>query len=822
MRKLLIYIAILLMGVPCYAAQKTLLDASTAYEAFEWADDNFDELYGASSNNITVDLEDDGGDDTTALDEIAPQNDTNTIFSVTGNKLSIDVSQNWPTADSATTANTANSATSATTATTANNGDSATGFFSAGAIEIAYGGTGQSTAQAAINALTAVSGATDEYVYTKDTATGNAMWKANPGAGAGTVDTTGVVNADEIAVWHDADTLKALTGGEFQTAYAFADYTGTINANEYARWSDANTLEARTTAEMKTDMSLDSVENTAISTWAGTTNVTTLGAISTGSWAATDIPITAGGTGQSTAQAAIDALTQVSGATNEHVLTKDTATGNAIWKAAQGAGSGTVDTYGTPVDNDFAKFTDADTIEGRSYSETRSDLSVADISGTINANEYAQFSDSDTLIARTAAEARSDLSVADISGTINANEYAQFSDADTLIARTAAEVKTDLSLDSVENTAISTWTGSANINTLGTITTGTWNGDDIRHEDGGLEANVAAYSGLVAISGGATSEVDSKSELEAQIADVSDFYEADGDTPTGTHNFGTATLKVENVYANDGSGIILKDDAGTTGLTVLDGAKINIASAVGVGTNPSGAFHIRYGSGGTAAQNYSFLESDDDSGHQLIFDTYSVVASSSATSDGSMIGRVRFDWHSHVSTFVYDNETYPRFEAYVTDNTAATEDTTMRFTNLEAGAVVYPIEMDGSLVGINMTNPSVELDVTGDIEYTGTITDVSDRRLKENIEPILDPLGILELINGVYFNMIGDDRREAGVIAQDVQRSLPEAVKEMDENHLGVSYDMIIPVLVEAVKEQQKQIAALRERVAELEKRNDT
>lgn len=48
----------------------------------------------------------------------------------------------------------------------------------------------------------------------------------------------------------------------------------------------------------------------------------------------TDITIADGGTGQSTAQAAIDALTAVSGATNEHVLTKDTATGNAIFKIA--------------------------------------------------------------------------------------------------------------------------------------------------------------------------------------------------------------------------------------------------------------------------------------------------------------------------------------------------------------------------------------------------------------------------------------------------------------------------------------------------------
>lgn len=50
----------------------------------------------------------------------------------------------------------------------------------------------------------------------------------------------------------------------------------------------------------------------------------------------TDLPIIDGGTGQSTAQLAINALSAVAGGTNEYVLTKDTGTGNAIWKAVPG------------------------------------------------------------------------------------------------------------------------------------------------------------------------------------------------------------------------------------------------------------------------------------------------------------------------------------------------------------------------------------------------------------------------------------------------------------------------------------------------------
>ena len=54
---------------------------------------------------------------------------------------------------------------------------------------------------------------------------------------------------------------------------------------------------------------------------------------------------------------------------------QDNTAGAAVWASIDGAGAGTVDTAGSPVDNDFAKFTDADTIEGRSYSETLGDLS---------------------------------------------------------------------------------------------------------------------------------------------------------------------------------------------------------------------------------------------------------------------------------------------------------------------------------------------------------------------------------------------------------------------------------------------------------------
>jgi hypothetical protein len=86
---------------------------------------------GGGTPNI-LDLADDASNESSDLVEIATSGDTNSIFTEpSADKLLIDVSKNWPTADTATTA---------TTATTANAGDSATSFFSSGTIEHEYGG----------------------------------------------------------------------------------------------------------------------------------------------------------------------------------------------------------------------------------------------------------------------------------------------------------------------------------------------------------------------------------------------------------------------------------------------------------------------------------------------------------------------------------------------------------------------------------------------------------------------------------------------------------------------------------------------------------
>jgi hypothetical protein len=117
----------------------------------------------------------------------------------------------------------------------------------------------------------------------------------------------------------------------------------------------------------------------------------------------------------------------------------------------------------------------------------------------------------------------------------------------------------------------------------------------------------------------------------------------------------------------------------------------------------------------------------------------------------------------------------------------------------------------GGKVGIGTTAPNVELDVIGSIEYTGTITDVSDIRLKENIQPIEGALDKLLTLRGFSFNDIGSEERSLGLSAQEVQKVFPEAVSVVDKKgHLGLDYMQMVPPIIEAIKEQQAQIEELK------------
>ena len=269
----------------------------------------------------------------------------------------------------------------------------------------------------------------------------------------------------------------ALTFGIADTNAVKIDGSGSA-AGEYAKFT-SDGIVGEEVADVKSDLSLNNVENTAISTWAGTTNITTLGTISTGTWQGSAIA---------------DSYISSASAWNakQAALTFGIADTNAVKIDGSGSAAG-----------EYAKFTSSG-IVGEEVADVKSDLSLNNVEntaistwagttnvttlGTISTGTWQGTAIADGYIASAstwnAKQAALTFGIADtnavkIDGSGSAaGEYAKFT-SDGIVGEEVADVKSDLSLNNVENTALSTWAGTTNITTLGTISTGTWQGTAI-------------------------------------------------------------------------------------------------------------------------------------------------------------------------------------------------------------------------------------------------------------------------------------------------------------------------------------------------------
>ena len=118
--------------------------------------------------------------------------------------------------------------------------------------------------------------------------------------------------------------------------------------------------------------------------------------------------------------------------------------------------------------------------------------------------------------------------------------------------------------------------------------------------------------------------------------------------------------------------------------------------------------------------------------------------------------------------------------------------------------IVGEFKRDGSY---NLTG---ELTAMQDIISEADVSITSDIRLKDNLNTISDPLQKLALLNGYTFDKKG--KRQAGLIAQELQKVLPEGVKDKN-GYLLISPVAAIALLVSSVNELQKQLEALKKSI---------
>ena len=133
---------------------------------------------------------------------------------------------------------------------------------------------------------------------------------------------------------------------------------------------------------------------------------------------------------------------------------------------------------------------------------------------------------------------------------------------------------------------------------------------------------------------------------------------------------------------------------------------------------------------------------------------------------------------------------------------------TTQSTSSTTGALI----VDG---GVGITK---DVFIAGASTITGVSTasshvSSSDRRLKKNIRVIKDCLGKVKKIRGVNFTWIKDGSKDFGVIAQEIEKVAPFAVKESDDGMKKVDYGRLAPLFIQSIKEQQQIIEDQQEEI---------
>ena len=138
-------------------------------------------------------------------------------------------------------------------------------------------------------------------------------------------------------------------------------------------------------------------------------------------------------------------------------------------------------------------------------------------------------------------------------------------------------------------------------------------------------------------------------------------------------------------------------------------------------------------------------------------------------------------------------------------------------TYMNNGTIKCHLQVGGTTT---LSTTTGRIDATNDIVAYST----SDCRLKENIKPIDNALCKVIGVTGNTFDwkeltkeeiqtIHGNKGKDVGVIAQEIEEILPEAVTTRSNGYKAVNYEKIVPLLIEAIKEQQKQINELKSKI---------
>ncbi len=258
---------------------------------------------------------------------------------------------------------------------------------------------------------------------------------------------------------------------------------------------------------------------------------------------------------------------------------------------------------------------------------------------------------------------------------------------------------------------------------------------------------------------------------------------ADGTTSTLSGSFtGSFSGSTANPFYASGafSGSFEGDGAGLTGVAPIAGDNITVTgTTVALDTTITGLTSI-------SAQTGSFV--------LQVFESSSTIV----TSGSNVFGDAADDIQQFTGSILHSGSFGTTGSAEFQGSISAS--TTGRFQSI--GINTAPSGVAGALLATN------------DVVAFAS----SDERLKENLEPIGSAIDKVEQMTGYTYNWIPmegvhvyGDMKDIGVVAQEVEKVLPELVSDRENGYKAVKYDKLTAVLIQAVKE-------LSERVKQLEK----
>jgi hypothetical protein len=265
------------------------------------------------------------------------------------------------------------------------------------------------------------------------------------------------------------------------------------------------------------------------------------------------------------------------------------------------------------------------------------------------------------------------------------------------------------------------------------------------------------------------------------------------------------TGNVGYILTSTGGGVEWQDSLGIDGDWERDASNsdlypTNMGDSVGIGTNaPDTKFHVYHDEPNTGVARFNNPNSEGFAG--IYFD------------QGATLGR---GWIGFVNpSSGFGGPDLMQVASGYTDMVFSTNGSGYYNEKMR-------IEVSGE-VGIGYSAPAYMLAVNGDA-YADDHLVPSDREYKTDIRSLEDPLEELLALEGVrykwkkeaYPDRNFDEGEQIGLIAQDVEKVVPEVVKggKDEGKKLGLAYNKLVPLLIEGVQEQQEQIDSLRNEVS--------